>query len=331
MRMVGKVKVSSGIPSSDITDRKRAEEILRESEERYRALFESAAEGILISDCETKEFKYANPAVSRMLGYSAEELKEMSISDIHPKDSLDNIVSGYEARVRGKNALTRNVPCLRKGGTIVYADIKTTKAIMDGRECIIAFFSEVTERKLAVAALRESEEFRSSLLSNSPYPVIVANPDTSLRYVSPAMEELTGFTSVELIGRKAPYPWWTEETVNKNIEDLSRVMRQGVKRLEEHFQKKNGEQLWVEITSMPVTENGEFKYYLSNWVDITERKRAEEALRRSEQEKTAILESMSEKVSYQDTQHRVIWANRATAESVGLTLKELVGRHCYEI
>ena len=248
---------------------------LRESEERYRTLFESAAEGILITDRETQEFIYANPAISNMLGYSTEELKEMGISDIYPKDSLDNMISDYEARVQGEEAVRRNIPCIRKDGTIIYADISATKAIMDEKEYLIGFFSEVTERKLAEERLWENEEFMSSLLNNSPYPLLVLNPDTSIRYVSPAMERLTGFTPADLIGRKAPYPYWTEGTLNKNIEDLRRVMKQGVKRLEEHFQKKNGAQLWVEITSTPVIKNGEFKYYLSNWVDITERKQAE--------------------------------------------------------
>ncbi|HID19805.1 MAG TPA: PAS domain S-box protein [Methanophagales archaeon] len=60
--------------------------------------------------------------------------------------------------------------------------------------------------------LRKSEEFCSSLLNNSPNPIILINLDTSVRYVNPALEGLTGFSSAELIGCKAPYPWWTEET-----------------------------------------------------------------------------------------------------------------------
>ncbi len=133
----------------ELAERKRAEEVLRESEERYRTLFESTAEGILITDCEIRKFKYANPAISRMLGYSVKELKKMSISGIHPKDSLEYVVSEIEAQARIEKTLSRNIPCLRKDGMIIYADIKTVKTNMDGRECIIDFFSDVTERTLA--------------------------------------------------------------------------------------------------------------------------------------------------------------------------------------
>ena len=72
----------------EIAERRRAEEALRESEERYRALFEYTTEGILVADIETRVFKYANPAICRMLGYSEGELTLMCVSDIHPKESL---------------------------------------------------------------------------------------------------------------------------------------------------------------------------------------------------------------------------------------------------
>ena len=142
----------------ELAERKRAEEVLRESEERYRTLFESATEGILVADLETQELKYANPAISRMVGYSAEELKEMGLSDIYPKDLLEYVVSEIEAQARGEKALSRNIPCLRKDGMIIYADIKIVKTIMDGRACNIVFFSDVTERKLAEEQRKQSTE-----------------------------------------------------------------------------------------------------------------------------------------------------------------------------
>ncbi|GAG63328.1 unnamed protein product, partial [marine sediment metagenome] len=105
---------------------KRAQEKLRESQQRYRALFE-AAEGILVADIETKQFKYANPAICQMLGYNEEELKRMSIRNIHPKEDLDYVISEFEAQARGDKTLSLNIPCLRKDGTTIYADISTAK------------------------------------------------------------------------------------------------------------------------------------------------------------------------------------------------------------
>ena len=95
---------------ADITERKRAEEALRTSEAKFRTLFESSVDGILIADCETKAFKYANPSVCRMLGYSAEELRTMGVQDIHPQDALPRVIAEFEAQARGEKALAPDLP-----------------------------------------------------------------------------------------------------------------------------------------------------------------------------------------------------------------------------
>ena len=139
------------------------------------------------------------------------------------------------------------------------------------------------QRSRAEEALRASVEFNSSLLSNSPNPVLVINPDTSIRFVNPALEKLTGFSSAELIDRKAPYPWWTEETILKTAEQLQDAMRKGAKKREEVFQNRNRQRFWVDITATPIIGAEGLRYYLTNWVDITEHKRAEEELARYRQ------------------------------------------------
>ncbi|MGD0795341.1 MAG: PAS domain S-box protein, partial [Dehalococcoidales bacterium] len=155
------IKDASGNPTGiiaiirDITERKRAEEGLRESEEKYRTLFESAAQGILIADTETKKFKDANPAVCTMLGYSQEELVKMDVGDIHPKTSLELVLADFTAQARGEKILS-TLPCLKKDGTIIYADIKAAKAIIDGRECNVGFFTDITVRKQAEEELKQA-------------------------------------------------------------------------------------------------------------------------------------------------------------------------------
>jgi len=136
----------------------RTEEALRASEEKYKTLFESAGEGILIADIETKEFKYANPAICKMLGYSEEQLPRLGVGDIHPKNALEHVISEFEAQARGEKTLVIDIPCLRKDGTIIYADINTTKFLLYGKECNLGFFTDITERKRVEDALRKNDE-----------------------------------------------------------------------------------------------------------------------------------------------------------------------------
>ena len=135
--------------------RRSAEAALRESEARYHALFNASADGILIADLETRMFKYANPAICRMLGYTAEELLALGVGDIHPKTDLPSAIAKFEAQARGEITVA-SVPCLRKNGEILQADINTAKALIDGRECNIGIFRDITERLKADEALKRT-------------------------------------------------------------------------------------------------------------------------------------------------------------------------------
>ncbi len=105
---------------------------------------------------------------------------------------------------------------LNKNGQKIIAEINTKPIKINGkfRGCLTSWV-DVTAHRQSEKALKESEQYNASLLNNSPNPVLVINPDTSIRYVNPALQELTGFSSTELIGHKMPYPWSTDADSRK--------------------------------------------------------------------------------------------------------------------
>ena len=145
----------------DITALKEAEEGLRASERRYRALFEGATEGILVADVETHAFRYANPAICRLLGYSEQEMLRLGVQDIYPSESLPQALAMVEAQVRGDMTLEREVPCRRKDGTVVHADINMAPVEIDARPCAVGFFTDATERELLEEQLRQSQKLEA--------------------------------------------------------------------------------------------------------------------------------------------------------------------------
>ena len=137
----------------DITERKQAEAVVRESEIRYRTIFEGVAEGIIIADFETKEIRYANPAICRILGYTEKEMKNLGVRGIHSKTDYDRVISRFKAQKREGINLVQDIPFLHKDGTIIDADINTTRVVIDGRECNVGCVTDITERKRAAEKL----------------------------------------------------------------------------------------------------------------------------------------------------------------------------------
>jgi PAS domain S-box-containing protein len=149
----------------DITERKRAEKALLESEVRYKKLFSNAAEGILVAKTETMQFLYSNPALCKMFGYTEEELMRLGVKDIHPKESLDYVMAEFEAQMRGEKMLVSDLPCMRKDGTLFYADIRSTLMVLDGYKCNVGFFVDITDRMQAQRELNKYHEHLEELVN----------------------------------------------------------------------------------------------------------------------------------------------------------------------
>jgi len=312
----------------DITERKQAEEKLRESEERLKAYLEGAPDGVYINDTKGT-LLYGNKKAEDLTGYKKEELVGTSFlkNNILPAKYLPKAGKTLARSVMGKPTGPDEFELNRKDGSRVWVEINSTPVKQEGELMVIGFVRDITERKQAEEALAESEEFSTSLLENSPNPITVVNPDTSLKYVNPAFEKLMGFTLKEIAGVKMPYPWWLEEEKEERLTGVQQGAISGNVKMEQMNQTKNGEHIWVEIRITPININGVFKYYLSNWVDITQRKRAEEALRFSD----AAFKSIHESVIATDTDFTITHWNKISEQIYGIKASEAIGKKLLDV
>jgi PAS domain S-box-containing protein len=185
----------------DITARKEAEKALQESEERYRALFSGVNEGILVADIETRRYILTNQAVHRMLGYTEEEMKKLGVWDIHPSNSQKEVISQFGALVKGEKSLVTNIPCRRKDGTIFYADFKASWAMIDSKECLVSFFTDITVRRDALRALEESENRLRTILNSLQVGVLIIDSKTrTITDTNPAVAKMIGAPEDQIIG-----------------------------------------------------------------------------------------------------------------------------------
>jgi PAS domain S-box-containing protein len=305
------------------TKRKSSRERL--TVEKYLNLIEHAADGIAI--IQDGVFKLVNTALARISGYDKEELLGMPFTKLLTPESQKLTVARYQARLTGKKVPPiYEVKAVTKKGEIRDIEINAALTEYEGRVADEVIIRDITERKQAEEALKESQKFSSSLLESSPNPISVVDPDTSVRYVNPAFEKLTGFTLAEIAGRKAPYPWWPEGKRKEITAAFKDAIAHGGRRTERNFQKKNGEHFWVAVSSAPVVHKGKPIHFILNWHDITERKQAEEALRQSEENLKTYLESAPDGVYINDLKGTFLYGNKKAEEIIGYKKEELIGK-----
>ncbi len=215
---------------SDITERKRTEAMLRDSEEQFRAIFDGATDGMLLADPATRRFRTGNPAICRMLGYSSRELSSVAVTDIHFDDDLRLETARFDAVARGERDFVSNVRIRRKDGTFFYADIKASRLHLKDGEVLLGMFRDVTERVNAQKALEESESKFRSLVEQGVLGVYLVQ-DRRIIYANPRGASLVGETSPDALVGTDPLARVVEadrSKVGRAFRRLSRAPSEGL-------------------------------------------------------------------------------------------------------
>ena len=313
---------------------KQAEEALRESEERYRNLVERANDGITIIQDGT--VRYANPALGKIWGGSVEEIVGRPFTNFIDPDEIPKVVERYHLRMANKNVSPiYETTIKRKDGNKIFAELNAGLITFQEKPADLVIIRDITERKLAEKALQESEERFRRLAENAPDVVfrIEILPEPHLSYISPAVTSCLGYTPEEFyanpeLGFKLVHP--------DDLPQFNSLIRGELPSntfFSIRWLSKNGTYMWAEHLSTPVYDDfGNLVAVESIGRDITERKKVEEALKSSEQEKAAILGGLKNgAVEYLDPHMRIIWVNEAIQESLGISVKEMQGKYCFEL
>ncbi len=307
-----------------VTMRQQAETALRESEEKLDKAFRCCPDAIVITTLKEGRFVEINDSFTRITGHTREETLGRTAAELNSWASLEErerVVNIIKEQGRINNEETH----LRmKSGEIIVALFSAAPILIDGKQCMISVAKDITETKRVLEAIKESEEFSTSLLENAPYPITVIHPDTTIKYVNPAFEKLTGFSLDEIAGTKAPFPWWPEERWAERLPGLKGFMAGGSKITQQIIQNKNGKRFRIEINMVRVMHNGEFKYYLAHWNDVTEREKVQEVISNEATWRRIMIEQSRDGIVILGQNGRVYEANRQFAEILGYSPEEVL-------
>jgi diguanylate cyclase (GGDEF)-like protein/PAS domain S-box-containing protein len=311
--------------SREVAERRQTEEALEESEARYRALFEKSTEGMVITEVETRRFLRANAAFCRMLGYSLEDISDLGVEHIHPAASLAKFYGDFSALAGGRNALAVDIPCLRKDGTLLYADIAGSPMRIDGKRCLVEHFIDVTERKQLQDALRTSEGRFKQVAESAGEWIWEVDAEGLYTYSSPAVEQILGYTPDEIVGRMHFYETFApdERATLKEAAFHAIAKKSALRGFVTLNLHKNGQRVILETNGVPnLDEQGQLLGYRGADTDITGRELLAEAARRREEEFKAIADYTYDWESWIAPDGSLLWVNPAVEKFTGYSSGE---------
>jgi len=280
--MNGQPYAVSGI-SSDITERKRAEEALRQSEEKYKLLFESNPSPMWVYDTNTLRFLMVNDAAINHYGYSREEFLEMTIKDIRPQEEIPNLLENLS---RESAALQRSGGWKHrlKNGTLIDVEINSHAILFNGSPARLVLASDITERKLAEKALQKNE----ALLSEAQRIGRIGHlewtlPDHHLT-CSEEIYRMLELPPDQPISQHTLAAMMTPEE-DARLRNLDQKIFASHSNLDYEFRLTlpSGGQRWMhQFAEMTYTADGQPVRMMGILQDITDRKQVEQALIESE-------------------------------------------------
>jgi two-component system cell cycle sensor histidine kinase/response regulator CckA len=266
----------------DVTERRRAEEALRESEALTRSVVYTAVDGIITAD-ESGTIQSFNPAAERLFGYSADEVIGQNLSMLMPEPDRslhDSYIRTYlETRRNRIIGIGREVQAVRKDGAVFPVELAVSEMLLPGRRLFTGILHDVTHRKAAEAALRETNARLQAIIETSPLAIVTLGLNGVVLAWNPAAERMFGWSADEVLNQVLPVVPEGERA------DLLELVREGEALLgvEKRRLRKDGSEIEVTVWTAPLRNPaGEVSGVMGIYADLTQSRQLEEQLRHAQ-------------------------------------------------
>jgi PAS domain S-box-containing protein len=281
---------------SNITERKKMERLLTESEEKYRALVEGASDAMVLVDIQGNVLE-VNKQAEKLTGYSKNELLGLHIGRIHPQGEVEKTLSGFKEIVMQGSGLFSNGIILKKNGDTIPVDISGSVIRFADKVIVQGIFRDVTEQKKYEKALKEAEEKYRNIYENAMVGIFQSTPEGRLLNVNPSLAKIHAYESPEdmmqditdVSMKLYPNP---DDRKKWRIQAEEHGVAQG---LEMQLYRKDKKKIWVSMNIRAVYDtNGKVLYYEGIVEDITVRKQAENQLKKSQEKLKSLAARLAE-------------------------------------
>ncbi len=330
----------------DITERKKVEAALQENEERFRTLFETMAQGVVYQDAKGKIVD-ANMAAERILGLTLDQMRGKTFLEPRlrairedgtdfPADEHPSLISLQTGKPVTGVLMGIYHPTAEEYRWIIVHAVPQCKPGQSKPFQVYITFTDITRQRQAEIELSKQRNFLETIISTVIDPVCVVDANDRFILNNRAHLRLLGVSTQEEARGKTVYDFFPPEDAGDFMKTNRQVWETGKPLLnieERVVDPRSGAIHWFLVSKTPLIHaaSGEYEGLVAVLRDITDRKHAEEQLRRSEYEKSLILDASAELFSYIDRDLTIQWANRVAGEAAGEEARDLVGRRCFEV
>jgi PAS domain S-box-containing protein len=310
---------------SDITAFKWLERALRQSEQRYRMLFDGASDAIYIHDLDGRILEVNQHGCER-LGYSHAEMLHMTVAELASADQSP-LMSQRMAAVCERGDIVFETTQRRRDGTLVPVEVHARRIEFDGTQAVLSVTRDITERRQAEAQLITERNLLRTLIDSMPDMIYIK--DTQSRYltISRPMAQFLGAEAPEGVLGKTDFEFCPHEMAVRFYEDEQRVMRSGQPMIgyeEPVLKVSSGERRWFSTTQVPLRDaTGQIMGLVGISRDITELKRTEESLKQSQRQLEMALQGADLGWYDWNVQTNEVVINDRYAEMVGYSVEEM--------
>ncbi len=312
----------------DITKRRQAEEKLRASQERNQLVVQNANEGIMV--IQDGAVKFANPKMIELVGYSEEEVLLKPVTDLVHPDDRRAVTSGQFKRLRGEEVShVQDLRIVDKSGATKWAEFNAVLFAWDGRPADLYFVNDITQRRQAQEALIQGERNYKHLFENTLDGLEVVDGETGkIVLANPVCAKIFGFASpADMIGID-PLEYVPAEDRERVAAMLAESMhKDDMQRIEEFCAvTKDGREIWISAICVKTEFQGQTAGFISI-KDITDQRRAEEQLSKSQADLQGVFDGVLDGIVLSDETGKVIRVNKRVLDVSGFAEVEIVGHH----
>jgi len=314
----------------DITKRKQTENALLESEQRYSRLFQESNDAIFIHDLEGNIIDVNRKTIS-LFGYAKDELLSLNISQFHPSNEHKKSQEAFKTILK-EESVSFEINFKKKNGEIFPGEVSSNLHVIEGEKFVQGVVHDITERKRMETRLKQNEKMLRQIIDTLPNCIFVKDRNGKYLVVNKNMAELYGTSSEKLVGKydyEIAQKWFKTVDYNKFRKTEQDVIDNGITLFinSELFVYPDGTERWFQTTKIPFEMVDDHNCLLTISIDITERIKADEVIKSSEERLKILFESAPDAYYLIDLKGTFIDGNKAAEKLIKYTKEELIGKN----